>query len=228
MDELLPRAQAWGMRLLVVGLALLMLSLACGRMRNPEKFFAEKMVATGDIFVMAKSDARAEEAWARALAAQPEEAGMTLRKSDWQARTYDVWLTAPTRDAALAQLGALLDKFRENFTQDAMRDVQAFTSSWVEPKPTPKVRLWARRIRAAVLSMFATGVVMTAGGGWVLWVSVQGDKNKFADPVFNNEAPGTPPPAHGEEDEDDNDDENPPKPGPPPPPAGGEPETKVL
>jgi hypothetical protein len=188
--ELLPSSQAWGLRLVVFGLGLVMLGFAAGNVRNPERVFAEKMVATGDIHVLAKSDERAEAAFARALAMQSEEARMTLVKSDWQARSYQVSLAAPNREAALARLGALLERFQREFTQDSGRDVQTFTSSWVLPMQTPRVLAWGRRIGTAVVSMVAVGGAMMAGGVWMLWLAVKGDKRKLAGLLFQDDQPG--------------------------------------
>ena len=188
--ELLPSAQAWGLRLVVFGLALVMLGSAAGNVRNPERVFAEKMVATGDIHVLAKSDERAQAAFARALATQSEEARMTLVKSDWQARSYQVSLAAPTREAALARLGALLERFQREFTQDSGRDVQTFTSAWVLPMQTPRVKAWSRRIGAALVSMVAVGGAMMAGGVWMLWLALKGDKRKLAGLLFDVDQPG--------------------------------------
>ena len=211
------------MRFAFLGLVLVMLGLACGSVRNPEKFFADKMRATGDITVMGQTGERAESAFARALEAQPEEAGLIFTKSDRQTRTYQVWLTAPTRAAALARLEALLKSFQREFDGQFGRDVWTFTSSWVPPAPTPKALAWRQRIRLVVLGLFAVGAVLMAGGVWMLWVAMKGDKRKVAALLFDNDDPGIQPPP-----DDDDDDDEPPKPSPPPPQSGGEPETKVI
>ena len=115
---------------------------------------------------------------------------MTLVKSDWQARSYQVSLAAPSRETALVRLGALLERFQREFTQDSGRDVQTFTSSWVLPLQTPRVKAWSRRIGAALVSMVAVGGAMMAGGVWMLWLAVKGDKRKLADLLFDDDQPG--------------------------------------
>ena len=223
--ELLPPAQAWGMRFAFFGVVLVMLSFACGSVRNPAKFFADKMLATGEITVMGHDSAKVEAAFERARAAVPAEAGLTLLENGRQSVKYQAWLTAPDRQTALAQIEAVLAGFQKEHGGEFGRDLWTFGSSWVEPAPTPKVRLWSRRISTAVTGMFLLGAASVAGGVWKLWVSVKGDKRQLAELLFQTEDPGIKPPA---EDEDDEDGDEPPKPGPPPPTTGGEPETKVL
>ncbi len=172
-----------------LGVVFVMIAGACANIRNPERFFAERMLATGDVHVLDTSDVEPMAAFARSLSSPPEDAHMTLAKSDRQSRTYQVSLAAPDRDLAIAHLEALLERFRGEFTKDTGRDAEVFTNPWVVPVQTPDVQAWARRIRAALLGLAAAGGVSIAAGAWMLWASVKGDKRKFAELVFQNEDP---------------------------------------
>jgi hypothetical protein len=122
-SELLPPSQAWGIRLAFLGIVLVMLSFAGGAVRNPEKFFAGKMVATGDITVMGHDGEQVEAAFERARSALHAEAGLTFMENDRQSIKYQAWLTAPDRAAALAQLEAVLAAFQEEYGGQFGRDV---------------------------------------------------------------------------------------------------------
>ena len=187
--ELLPPQQAWAWRWIALGVVLVMIAGACANIRNPERFFADRMLATGDVHVLDTSDDRPMAAFARSLSSPPEDAHMTLVKSDWQSRTYQVSLTAPSRDVAIAELDALLERFRGEFTKDTGRDVSAFSSPWVVPVQTPAVQAWARRIRNVLWGAVAAGAVSVVGGVWMMWASVKGDKRKLAALLFQAEDP---------------------------------------
>ncbi len=194
--------QAWGVRLVFFGVMLVMLAIAFSNASEfPGKLAAEKFVATGDIFVMDKSDDRSEAAFARALTSQGVEAGMNYKKSDWQSRRYDVWLIAPTRDIALAKLDALLKDFQREFGGDPIKDVTTFSSSYVLPLKTPKVLWWNHAMNTAVLTLTGVGLAMVAGGCWVLWKAVKGDKRQFASLIFQNDDPAIDPPVFDEGDD---------------------------
>lgn len=212
-EELLPPPQAWAMRLVFLGVALLMLSVVVNGARDfPGRIFAEKMVATGDIHVMDTSDERAEAAFARAIEGQPVEAGMTFMKSDRQSRSFQAWVTGPNRDAALAQMEALLLRFQREFGGTFGNEVTTFNNAWVPPMQTPKVRAWGRGMRLACKAMIVVGVISFAGGVRLLWIATKGDNKEFANVLFGDrDEPGIEPQVYDEDDEDD----EPPKPNPP-------------
>jgi hypothetical protein len=187
--ELLPPRQAWGRRWIFLGVVFVMIAGACANIRNPERFFADRMLATGDVHVLDTSDVEPMAAFARALSSPPEDAHMTLVKSDWQSRTYQVLLSAPSRDAALAQLEALLGRFRSEFTKGSGRNTDAFADRWVVPVPTPAVQAWARRIKYVLRGLVGAGAASVALGAWMLWTSVKGDRRKFAELVFDTDDP---------------------------------------
>ena len=187
--ELLPPQQAWGRRWIFLGVVFVMIAGACANIRNPERFFADRMLATGDVRVLDTSDVEPMAAFARALSSPPEEARMTLVTHDAQSRTYQVLLSAPSRDAALAQLEPLLGRFRSEFTKGTGRNADAFADPWVVPVPTPAVQAWARRIKYALRGLVGAGAASVVLGAWMLWTSVKGDKRKFAELVFQNGDP---------------------------------------
>jgi len=134
----------------------------------PGRMLAERVVATGEIKVMDNSDDPTQAAFARALAGHHVEAGLIFLKSDHQSRNYQVWLTAPDRTTALAQLDALLARFQKEHGGQFGRDLWTFSSSWVPPQQTPRVRVWNQGMRLTGAILFVAGVVMTFVKGGLL------------------------------------------------------------
>jgi len=145
----------------------------------PGRMFAERVVATGEIKVMDLSDDPAQAAFDRALASQHVAAGLIFMKSDHQSRNYQVWLTAPDRTTALAQLDALLARFQQEHGGQFGKDLWTFSSSWVPPQQTPRVRAWNQGMRLIAAILFVAGVVMTvAKGGFLRYYRLTGRNSK--------------------------------------------------
>ncbi|MEP6667717.1 MAG: hypothetical protein ABJF10_01105 [Chthoniobacter sp.] len=176
MTLLPPQESRWA---LFAGLLMVLAWMFYEASDFPGRMLAERVVATGEIKVMEVSDDPTQAAFGRALASQHVEAGLIFMKSDHQSRDYQVWLTAPDRTTALAQLEALLARFQQEHGGQFGKDLWTFSSSWVPPQQTPRVRAWNQGMRCVGALLFITGLVMIfAKGGLLRYYRLTGWNSK--------------------------------------------------
>jgi hypothetical protein len=79
------------------------------------------------------------------------EARLSIEKSEPQAVSYEVTLTAPDRSAALTALERLLAAVRDSFRAQTGHDVTTFSSAYVAPVVTASLRAVKTGILAGLL-----------------------------------------------------------------------------
>jgi hypothetical protein len=162
------------MRLILIGILMLGVDYVLTDSSRPgpyggdilERWLAERVVATGEIKVSAQSDERVQAAFKRARAAQPAESTLPFVEANDHGRKYEVWLMAPKRDQALAQLEALLAKFRDEYRGEFGRDLWTFSSPYVPPVRGQRMASMRLRVNLGLL-LPALGAL--AAGAWLFW-----------------------------------------------------------
>lgn len=169
------------LRSLLIGILLLPLAYVLWSIRDfPGRMVAERVRATGDITVMAKTDDRVRETFAKVRSTQRGEAGLDFVKADRQTRKHEVWLIAPTRDEALAQLEALLAAFRTEHGGEFGKDIWTFTSAYVPHVRDEKVRAWDTGMLAALGGMLALAAGLILRGVVRLRREIAAEKARIA------------------------------------------------
>ena len=189
-----PEARVPG--LLITGILLLPLAWLLWTIRDfPGKMAAERVRATGDITVLAKDDARVRETFARVRAAQRAEAGLDFAEADRQMRKHDVWLTAPTRTEALAELESLIAAFRAEYGGTFGKDIWTFTSGYVPHVRSEKVRAWDTGTRAVFTAVLLLSLGAIVRGVLLFRAATVEEKTRIRRNVADVMNPGCQPPA---------------------------------
>jgi len=143
--ERLPPRAAWGRRLILVGIVLLGADyLLLERTRGDryvliDRLLASRVTATGTIFVSPPDD-RLPTLFEEGRRALGVDARLSVEKSEPQAVSYDVTLTARDRGAALTALEQLQAAVRDRYRAQTGQDLTTFGSAYVAPVVTTTLR----------------------------------------------------------------------------------------
>ena len=166
--EMADPREAWGLRLVLIGgLALMGAFFFYTVLRwSPTTFgwYADRLVATGEIEIWSQADARVQAAFQRAVASAPSDASLQFLEADKRRRKYQVRVVAPERTQALNQLKALLTQFGKEYSGEFNRDYSTSASSYVPPVVSPRGVLLKRLLTFGLLFL---GFALIGGGTWL-------------------------------------------------------------
>jgi hypothetical protein len=127
-------------------------------------WYADRLVATGEIEIWSQADARVQAAFQRAVDSAPSDSSLQFLQADKRRRKYQVRVIAPERTQALNQLNVLLTQFGKEYGGEFNRDYSTSASSYVPPVVSPRGILLKRLLTFGLLCL---GFALIGGGTWL-------------------------------------------------------------